>query len=230
MEPTANPRVKICCIKNLDEARLAIRNGASALGFVGPMPSGPGVLDEKTIVGIIRHIPPPIATFFLTSEQSAGGIAAQHRRVHSSTIQIVDSVTSDCLRELRRLLAGVKIVQVIHVRDEKSVDEALAFAGEVDALLLDSGRPDLTVKELGGTGRTHNWEISRRIRKSVEVPVFLAGGLNARNVRDAIDKVGPFGVDVCTGVRTNGALDPIKLAAFFEGVSDRRKNGESSSE
>ena len=88
----------------------------------------------------------------------------------------------------------------------------------VDALLLDSGNPSLAVKELGGTGRTHDWKLSRRIRDSVSIPVFLAGGLTPSNVADAVAAVEPFGLDVCSGVRSDGNLDPVKLRAFVDAV------------
>lgn len=209
------PRIKICCIADAAEARMAIAYGASALGLVGRMPSGPGPIPDDLIRAIARTVPPPVATFLLTSETGAGGIIAHHQRTHTNTIQLVDSVPPGTYAELRAALPAVKLVQVIHVRDERSLDDALQAAAEVDALLLDSGNPDLVVKELGGTGRTHNWQISRRICEQSPVPVFLAGGLRPDNVRQAIDAVQPFGLDLCTGVRTNGALDREKLERFF---------------
>ena len=126
-----------------------------------------------------------------------------------------DAGTHDALR---RRLPGIARVQVVHVTDEQSIAEACAVAPEVDALLLDSGNPNAPVKELGGTGRVHNWELSRRIRERVRVPVFLAGGLNAANVARAVGSVRPYAVDVCSGVRTHGALDREKLTAFVAEV------------
>ncbi len=105
---------------------------------------------------------------------------------------------------------------MIHVSGEESIAEAVRIASYVDAILLDSGNPALKVKELGGTGRTHNWNISRRIQELVKVPIFLAGGLNPENIAEAILQVQPFAVDVCSGVRTNGKLDESKLAAFVD--------------
>jgi phosphoribosylanthranilate isomerase len=215
MEPVRIPRVKICCIADRAEAWAAIRAGASALGLVSHMPSGPGVIADALIAEIARSVPPPIATFLLTSCTSAPEIIAQHAHCRTSTIQIVDRLVRGTHADLRAALPGIRLVQVIHVTGEASFDEAACVAPEVDALLLDSGNPYLAVKELGGTGRTHNWAISRRIREAVNVPVFLAGGLKSENVADAIDKVGPFGLDVCSGVRTGGRLDEAKLAAFM---------------
>mgnify|MGYP000913244511 FL=1 len=209
------PRVKICCISSLDEARLAIDAGASALGLVGQMPSGPGVISDELIFSISAAAPPPIGTFLLTSETSATRIINHWNRCHTNTIQLVDAVSTDTYLVLRKSLPGVKLVQVIHVQHEKSVDEAIETAPYVDAILLDSGNPNLEIKELGGTGRTHNWKLSRKIRESISVPVFLAGGLKPENIRQAIDEVKPFGIDLCSGVRTNGLLDTEKLNRFM---------------
>ena len=212
------PRVKVCCISSREEAQIAIKLGASALGLVGHMPSGPGVISDELIFDIARSVPPPIGTFLLTSETSAVNIVAHFKKVHTNTIQIVDELTEGSYNEIRQSLPGVKLVQVIHVIDNKSVDKALRISEEVDCLLLDSGNPNLKIKELGGTGRVHNWELSRIIRDSVKIPLFLAGGLNPKNVQQAIDQVQPFGLDLCNGVRTNGKLDLKKLNDFFQAI------------
>lgn len=210
------PRIKVCCISSTGEASLAVSYGASALGLVGRMPSGPGPIDDELIAAIVKTIPPPVASFLLTSETLANEIVAHQRKVHSNTIQIVDALAERDYRYIRQQLPSVKLVQVIHVVDNSSVEEALEIAEEVDALLLDSGNPKLAVKELGGTGRVHNWHLSRKIVEQSKVPVFLAGGLNAASVQQAIEQVQPYGLDLCSGVRTNGSLDAAKLEAFFK--------------
>ncbi len=215
MEPTGKPRVKICCIGSVAEARLAIRCGAAAVGLVSEMPSGPGVIAEEEIARIALTVPPPVASVLLTSKQDAPSIIAQQRRCGVSAIQLCDRLTTGSYRDLRAALPGIRLIQVIHVGGEESFEEALAVAPQVDALLLDSGNQSLAVKELGGTGRVHDWQISRAIREAVDVPVFLAGGLNPENINQAINQVGPFAIDLCTGVRTNGALDEAKLARLF---------------
>lgn len=215
------PRIKICCIASVAEAQLAIRHGASALGLVSAMPSGPGPIAEELIAEIAAQVPPPIATFLLTSRQEPDGVIEQQRRCGCNTLQLVDAFPVDGYTKLRRALPGVRIVQVIHVLDDASVAAAQSAAPHVDALLLDSGNPGLAVKELGGTGRTHNWELSRQIVASVARPVFLAGGLHAGNVAAAIRAVQPFGVDVCSGVRTGGALDSARLAAFVQAAGQQ---------
>ena len=185
------PRIKICCINSREEAALAIRCGASALGLVGRMPSGPGVISDERIADIAHAVPPPVATFLLTSETRAEQIIRHHRLVHTNTIQIVDALSEGAYADIRAALPAVKLVQVIHVLDQNSVAEAIRLSEEVDALLLDSGNPNLTVKVLGGTGRVHDWSLSRRIVEQARAPVFLAGGLHAGNVRRAIEEVRP---------------------------------------
>lgn len=212
-------RIKICCIANPQEAADAIQFGASAIGLVGEMPSGPGPISDDEILAIAQTVPPPIATFLLTSRQTAQGIIDHHHRTRTNTIQIVDELEGRDYRTIRDALPSVKLVQVIHVVGETSVDEAAELAEHVDAILLDSGNPSLTVKELGGTGRRHDWRLSRRIVETCGKPVFLAGGLNAENVREAIETVQPFGLDLCSGVRTKGRLDLGKLERFFIAVN-----------
>lgn len=209
------PRVKICCISSVEESQLAIQYGASALGLVGNMPSGPGTITDELIAHITKQVPPPIATFLLTSETSSSAIIAHQQKVMTNTIQVVDALAEGKYEEIRNTLPGVKLVQVIHVTDESSVDEAIQLSEEVDALLLDSGNPNLKIKVLGGTGKVHDWLLSRKIVMQSKVPVFLAGGLNADNVQQAIETVQPYGLDLCSGVRTNGKLDERKLEAFM---------------
>jgi phosphoribosylanthranilate isomerase len=223
MNPTVNIRVKICCIGSLEEAKLAISNGASAIGLVSAMPSGPGPIPEELIASIAAKVPPSVATFLLTCKQDASSIIEQHCRTKTNTIQLVDELPTTEYGILRKELPGVKLVQVVHVQDENSVKRALEVSEYVDAILLDSGNPNLAKKELGGTGRVHDWSISKKVREAVKIPIFLAGGLNSENVAQAIEIVRPFAVDVCSGVRTNEKLDEKKLSAFFDTVQRTKR-------
>lgn len=211
-------RVKICCIMSEAEARLAVEAGASALGLVSRMPSGPGVIDDAEIAAIARVVPPGVSTFLLTCLQEPAAIVEQVRRCGTNTVQLCDAVAAVDYGRIRAGLPGVKIVQVIHVAGSESLEEAKVTAPRVDALLLDSGNPSLAVKELGGTGRRHDWSISREIVRQAGCPVFLAGGLNPANAAEAVAAVKPFGLDICSGVRTGGRLDEGKLREFFAAV------------
>lgn len=205
---------KVCCIAGIAEAELAIAHGAAALGLVSAMPSGPGVIDEATIREVAAWAPAHIRTFLLTSRTDPHAIAAQVREAGVDTVQLVDALPVGAHAVLRRALPGIRIVQVVHVRDEDSVREAIALAPSVDELLLDSGDPTREVKELGGTGRVHDWSRSRRIVAESGVPVWLAGGLRAENAAAAIAAVRPHGLDVCSGVREQGRLSVARLSGF----------------
>ena len=218
-------RIKICCISSCAEAREAVDAGVAALGLVSAMPSGPGVIGEDEIARIAARVPPGVASFLLTSALDADTILAQHRRCRTSTLQLVDAVAPGTHAALREALPGIAIVQVIHVTGPESVDEAIEIARHVDAILLDSGNPGLATKELGGTGRTHDWDLSRQIRDAVEGPVYLAGGLSADNVDEAMRAVRPFGVDVCSGVRADGQLDRARLTSFVTAVVQADRQG-----
>ena len=208
-------RVKICCIGSVEEARLAIHYGAHAIGLVSHMPSGAGVIPDERIREIARSLPPAIGSFLLTSRQEPDAIIDQQRSARVNTLQLVDRMALDHLRTLREQLPGVSLVQVVHVTGPEALDEAARVAPLVDAILLDSGNPNLPVKQLGGTGRVHNWDLSAQIVRSVSCPVFLAGGLRPDNVAQAIARVQPFAVDVCSGLRPQGYLDERLLVEFM---------------
>ncbi len=211
-------RVKICCIRSVEEARTALRMGAASLGLVSEMPSGPGVSTLSEIASIVAQLPPTTSTFLLTSKQSVEEIIKQQKVTGANTLQLVDTLPKGSHAHLRQMLPAVRLVQVIHVLGQESVEEALSVASYVDALLLDSGNPNLAIKELGGTGRTHNWEVSREIVDRSPVPVYLAGGLNSNNVCEAIGRVRPYGIDLCSSVRTDDSLHEEKLAHLFQAV------------
>lgn len=213
-------RVKICCIQSVAEARMAVEAGASLIGLVGAMPSGPGPIADDAIAAIARWAPPGVATVLLSSETNAAGLVAHAGRCHPGILQIVDAPEPDAYAALRATYPALKLMQVIHVEGEDAIDQARAAEAHVDAVLLDSGRPNAAVRELGGTGRTHDWSVSRRLVAALRKPVFLAGGLRPDNVAEAVAAVRPFGVDLCSGVRTDDRLDPVKLTAFMAALRD----------
>jgi phosphoribosylanthranilate isomerase len=215
-------RVKICCMASPSEVRAAAVAGADCIGAVGPMPSGPGPLDDETARAVIAAAPPGVTPFLLSQETGIEGLVRHARATRATVVQLVRHVDPRLHFDIREALPGVKIVQVIHVENETALELARGYALTADALLLDSGNPATHSvsgggdgEELGGTGRTHDWALSRRIVSLVEKPVYLAGGLIQANVADAIAAVRPFGVDLCSGVRTLGKLDTKKLTSFF---------------
>ncbi|MCX7340101.1 MAG: phosphoribosylanthranilate isomerase [Hyphomicrobiales bacterium] len=222
-------RVKVCCISSIAEAELAVSLGADALGLVGAMPSGPGQLADDLITKIAAHVPPPVATFLLTSETSAEAIAAHALKVGASTVQIVSHIDPAEAARLPRLIPHIRRVQVIHVTGEDALGLITCYAPHNHAFLLDSGRPSAPTPELGGTGRVHDWRVSAAFVAASPLPVFLAGGLHAGNVGDALAEARPYGVDLCSGVRSPVDLDAAKLGRFMAAVSWRRCSTEAAS-
>ena len=211
-------KVKICCISSEDEAKMALEFGADVLGLVAKMPSGPGTIDNTLIQNIIKSVPAETLTFLLTPKTNPHEIIAHQRLTGANCIQLVDAVKAEDYKILRDNLPNIQLIQVIHIIGENSAEEAKQYDEVADMILLDSGNPNLTIKELGGTGRVHNWELSRKIVESIHKPAFLAGGLKPENIREAIAYVKPYGVDICSGVRTNGKLDFEKLQRFFKEI------------
>lgn len=207
-------KLKVCCIKSIQEAEMAIEYGTDAIGLVGPMPSGPGIIDDEKIFEIVQHVQGKVDTFLLSSETKAKKIIEHHKRTKTSTIQLVDHVNYDELKLIRSAIPKVRIVQVIHIANEDSVSEARQVSPYVDALLLDSGKPNAEHRTLGGTGLTHNWKISHEIVKQSSLPVYLAGGINQSNVQEAVNSVHPYGIDLCSGVRRNDNLQADLLESF----------------
>lgn len=212
-------KVKICCISSIQEAKNALKFGADILGLVAKMPSGPGTIEDDLISEIVKSIRSETATFLLTPKTNPYEIIEHQRLTGTNCIQLVDAVKVEDYKILREKLPNIQLIQVIHVTGEESIEEAKQYAEVADMILLDSGNPNLKIKELGGTGRVHNWELSRKIVESISKPVFLAGGLKPENIREAIETVNPYGVDLCSGVRTDGKLDLEKLGRFFEEVN-----------
>ena len=210
--------VKICCIQSVAEARLAIDHGAAAVGLVGTMPSGPGPIGDDQIAEITNAVGDSAMSVLLTSQTSADGVCGHVARTEPRAVQLVDEVDPDTYDALRNHFPDLTVLQVIHVRDAFDIVAAQDASERGCQILLDSGAPDKAVKELGGTGRTHDWSLSRKIVETVDQPVWLAGGLNPENVMMAIRTVRPFGVDLCSALRPKGALDPLLLKRFMDQV------------
>lgn len=193
----------------------AIAAGADGVGFVCAVPTSPRTIALEAVAEIVRQVPPSIATFLLTSESSVAGIAAQVAQTGVSTVQLIAPLPVCELQALAERLPRTQRIQVIHVEEPGALEQIDRTAEYVDGFLLDSGQPSSVTPTYGGTGKTHDWAISAACVQRSSKPVYLAGGLHPGNVAEAIRRVRPHGVDVCSGVRTHGQLDPEKLKAFI---------------
>lgn len=217
--------VKVCCIQDEPELELAVSMGADALGLVSMMPSGWGPIPDAQIAALCRKVPPFVTSVLLTSRTDPKGVVEQQRRCRANALQLCDAFPEDAYDWMRSELPGVQLIKVVHVTGPESISEARRLSRAVDGLILDSGGVSSEGEvALGGTGRVHDWSISARIVQEVDCPVILAGGLKAHNLVAAVAQVRPFGVDLCTGVRTDNALDAEKLRAFMDAVAEARRH------
>ena len=210
----SRPRIKICCISSDTELAIAVRAGADLLGFVAPPLGGLGVIPQPLIAELIRAVPPGCTAVLLTGLTEREDIAAQVRECRPSALQLVRATTPETREGLREEFPGLRLMQVVHVHGEQAIEDALAAQVGSDGLILDSAVLGGETEQLGATGLTHDWSVSARIVAAVSIPVYLAGGLSAANVGAARHTVDPFGLDLCSSVRTDGQLDEGKVQAF----------------
>lgn len=208
------PRLKVCCLQDERELDLAVAAGAHLLGLVGRGLSGPEVIDDDRITHLARRAPPGAVAVLLTRDQDPAELVRRVVRTRVGVVQICDAVSPEVWAAVRRDAPGVRILQVVHVQGPEALEEAQRVAPHVDAVLLDSGTPQGPNPVYGGSGATHDWQISRQIVQATPGPVWLAGGLQAGNLAAAWATVRPFGVDLCSGVRRDGRLDAARLGAF----------------
>lgn len=211
-------RVKICCMASIAEMRMAVAYGADCVGLVGDMPSGLGVIADTLARDIARAVPPGVTSVLLTSRTEADDIADHVAFCGVSTVQIVNHIDPAVHERLEESIPAVRRLQAIHVESDDALRLIPFYEGHVHGFLLDSGRPSAAIPELGGTGRTHDWSVSAEFVRRSALPVFLAGGLNPANVAEAIRQVRPYGVDLCSGLRSPVLLDETKLRAFMLAV------------
>jgi phosphoribosylanthranilate isomerase len=132
-----------------------------------------------------------------------------------TTVQLHSEIAPNSVERLRGRLPYVKIFKSVNVISADSVAYPEAFEKLVDGFVLDS--INVATGQLGGTGKTHDWSVSRQIvMRYLEIPIILAGGLNSENVRSAIEYVHPFGVDVNSGTKApDGFKDTRKMEEFI---------------
>ncbi|MBJ3775214.1 phosphoribosylanthranilate isomerase [Acuticoccus mangrovi] len=210
-------RLKVCCIRSEAEAAMAVAAGADAVGLVGEMPTGPGVIPDTDVREIAATVPAPISPWLLTAEDEADTILDHAERCAVTTVQLVRHIAPEVHDHLAERAPWLRRVQVIHVEGDDALDVVAAYGERPHTFLLDSGRP--SVAELGGTGRVHDWDVSARIVAAAPRPVFLAGGLNPGNVAEAIRTVRPFGLDLCSGIRRQNRLAEDLLTAFVGAIA-----------
>lgn len=206
-------KVKICGITNIKDALLAAELGADFLGFIVEISESEDSLSKDEAKNLIRQLPLEVIPVMVTYLNNAEEIVKVASYVIAGAVQLHSNISLPEIGKIRKALPKIKIIKAIHVIDEKVVSEAVKFSDYVDYILLDSKAKG----KIGGTGKTHDWSISRKIILKCKKPVLLAGGLNPENVLDAVRKIKPFGVDVNSGVKAKPRVkDAEKLRKFIE--------------
>ena len=208
-------KVKICGIKRVEDANLAIEAGADALGFlVGQTHTSADFISPLTAKTIAASLPPgatPVLVTHLTDPDDVLNLAAL---VGMNTVQLHGEIWPEDVARLRRAAPNLTFLKAFHVTDEASLGYGDEFVGLVDGFVLDT--VNSRTGQIGGTGQTHDWRLSRRIvERHPSIPVILAGGLHPENVAEAIAAVGAFGVDVNSGTKgPDGFKAEGKVRAF----------------
>lgn len=211
-------RVKICGIKRIEDAFSAVRWGADSVGFlVGQRHASPDFVTPDQAREMILRLPPFITKVMVTHLHTAKEVVALADQVCPDTVQLHGEIPHNEIRELRRQRPHLRILKSFHIVDEASIEYGVPYVGIVDAFVLDS--VNVETGEIGGTGLTHDWTISRRVVARYPTPVILAGGLTPENVQDAIHAVRPYAVDVNSGLKdAQGFKDHAKIHTFVDSV------------
>ena len=216
--------IKICANTNLEDARLAAKLGADAVGFVFA-PSARRVTAAEVAL-ITPHLVHNVERVGVFPSLTAPEIAEAAEEAGLNVVQLHGGVDLTLLRQLRRIFDGrVKVIQTVHWQvDADSSGEAvsrqlraISAEGVADRVLIDSKLGSAT----GGTGISFDWEVARSALAIAMqgLKFIVAGGLRDTNVADAIQRLNPWGVDVASGVEAKpGTKSPEKLAEFIRAV------------
>ena len=209
-------KIKICGIRSKEDIMVASYEGADAVGFIiGVTHKTEDALSVEDVNRLVKYVPPFVTPVLVTHFTSPDAIAALAVATKIRTLQLQGGILPEDIARIRKKIWNVTIIKAIHVVSERSINIAKQYSEVADMILLDS----VTEDRLGGTGITHDWSISARIVREVNIPVILAGGLTPDNVEEAIRVVNPYGVDVNTGVKgKNGGKDPEKVRSFIQNV------------
>ncbi len=210
-------RVKICGITRKEDLAVAVDAGADAVGFLVGVPASPRNLTPERAETLLRHVPVFVDSVVVTAPQSIEGLAEICERLKPTAIQIHGKKSFDA-SEIRERTKGTRLIKTVYVTKDALNEAAIEELKLFDAVLLDS----FTKGQYGGTGMVHDWTLSKQIREAVApLPVILAGGLKPENVKEAVQTVQPYAVDVASGVELRPAIkDHEKVRAFVENAKE----------
>jgi phosphoribosylanthranilate isomerase len=206
-------RVKICGLTREEDLAVAVAAGADAVGFLVGVPSSPRNLTLERVETLLGQVPVFIDSVVVTAPKSIEWLGEVCERLKPSVIQIHGKEQLDS-SEAHKKIRCTRLIKTVYVKEEALNEEIIEDLKTFDAVLLDS----FSKRQYGGTGKTHDWTLSKQIKEAVApVPVVLAGGLKPENVKEAILAVEPYAVDVASGVETiPGVKDHRKVRAFVD--------------
>jgi phosphoribosylanthranilate isomerase len=208
-------RVKICGLTREEDLAVALTAGADAVGFLVGVPSSPRNLTLERAKILLSHVPIFVDSVVVTAPQNIEELTEICETLKPSAIQI-HGKKRFVASEIRERIRYTRLIKTVYVKTDSLNDASLRDSKSFDAILLDS----FTKDQYGGTGKVHDWTLSRQIKEAVApVPVILAGGLKPENVKEAILTVKPYAIDVASGVELEpGIKDHGKVRAFVENV------------
>jgi phosphoribosylanthranilate isomerase len=206
-------RVKVCGITNREDLEVAVDAGADALGFVVDVPESPRSISLDRARDLVEATPPFVQGVLVSVFDTVDRLETLCSCLAPDAVQVTGTLPRDAICEQFR---GIQVIHAVAVNDQAG--EVLPSAVRCDAVLTDSCVPGAH----GGTGKPHNWNVSRAIKELIApTPLILAGGLTPGNVRAAIETVRPYAVDVSSGVEARaGIKDPAKIRAFIRAVTE----------
>ena len=210
-------RVKICGITREEDLAVAVAAGADAVGFLVGVPSSPRNLTLERAEMLLKQVPIFVDSVVVTAPQNINGLVEICEGLKPTAIQI-HGKKNFVASEIRERIKDTRLIKTIYVKASNLNGTFIEDLKTFDAVLLDS----FTKGQYGGTGRVHDWNLSRQIKEAVApLPVILAGGLKPENVKEAILTVQPYAVDVASGVELRPAIkDHEKIRAFVENAKE----------
>lgn len=202
--------IKICGLTDADSVRAVNRFRPEYAGFV--FAKSRRRVTVEAARALIRLLDPVVVPVGVFVNEEAAAVASIAAACGLRAVQLHGNEDGGYVRALKRLLPGTLVIKAVRVRDQASLKAADTHG--CDLFLLDAWRPGGG----GGTGETFDWELAR----GFEAPFLLAGGLDAKNVSEAVGRCAPLGVDVSSGVETDGRKDAAKIAEFIEIVRGKR--------
>jgi len=207
-------RVKICGITQPQQSIAIASLGATALGFIC-VPTSPRYVTTSQIRAAVAELPANIDTIGVFANASISEISQIVVDSGLTGVQLHGDESPDFCDQVRQSLPKVEIIKALRIRSLEHLDTAAGYTKYVDTLLLDAYHP----QQLGGTGKTLDWTMLEQFRPSC--PWFLAGGLTADNIVEALNQVNPSGIDLSSGVeRTPGDKDLDKVALLFQSLEN----------